>query len=92
MVRGLVFLGETDNLKGKIINIGNPDERKVIEVAQLIKKLTNSKSKIVFQPINEDDPKKRCPDITKAKNLLNWQPEINLETGLKETIKYFKNL
>lgn len=92
MVSGLVSLGETDNLKGKIINIGNPDERKVIEVAQLIKKLTNSDSKIVFRPINEDDPKKRCPDITKAKNLLNWQPKIDLEEGLKKTIEYFKNL
>ncbi|MDO9027354.1 MAG: GDP-mannose 4,6-dehydratase [Candidatus Roizmanbacteria bacterium] len=92
MVAGLAALGETNNLKGEIINLGNPDERKVIEVAQLIKRLTNSLSEIVFQPIGEDDPKRRCPDITKAKKLLNWQPKIGLEKGLKKTIKYFKNL
>lgn len=92
MVAGLAALGETNNLKGEIINLGNPDERKVIEVAQLIKRLTNSLSEIVFQPIGEDDPKRRCPDIAKAKKLLNWQPKIGLEEGLKKTIKYFKNL
>jgi len=92
MVAGLVLLGEIKNLKGEIINLGNPDERKVIDVAVLIKKLTNSKSKIVFQSICEDDPKRRCPDIAKAKKLLEWQPKINLEEGLKLTIDYFKNL
>ena len=92
MVNGLVNLGEIDNLKGEIINIGNPDERKVIDVAQLIQKLTNSSSKIVFKPIPEDDPKKRCPDITKANKLLHWQPKIKLEDGLKLTIEYFKKI
>lgn len=92
MVNGLVALGETKNLKGEIINLGNPDERKVIDVARLIKKLTYSKSKIVFQSICEDDPKRRCPDIAKAKKLLGWQPKINLEEGLKLTISYFMSL
>ena len=91
MVTGLVLLGENKNLKGEIINLGNSDERKVVNVAQLIKKLTNSNSKIVFQPIGEDDPKKRCPDIAKAKKLLGWQPKINLEEGLKLTIQYFRS-
>lgn len=92
MVSGLVSLGETKNLKGEIINLGNPDERKVIDVAKLIKKMTHSNSEIISLPIAEDDPKKRCPDITKAKKLLNWQPKINLEEGLKMTIDYFKSL
>lgn len=92
MVNGLVQLGILNNLKKEIINIGHPEERKVIEIAQLIKKLTNSNSEIVFRPINEDDPKKRCPDITKAKKLLNWQPKIDLEEGLKLTIEYFKSI
>ncbi len=92
MIDGLVLLGEKKQLNGQVINLGNPDERKVIEIAYLIKKMTNSSSKIVFCPIDKDDPKKRCPDITKAKKLLSWSPQIKLEDGLKLTINYFKNL
>ncbi len=92
MAGGLISMGETKNLKGQIINLGNPDEKKIIEVAQLIKKLTGSKSEIVYKPIGEDDPKRRCPDISKAKRILQWQPKIKLEDGLKLTIDYFKNL
>lgn len=92
MVKGLVSMGEINNLKGEIINIGNPDERKVIDVARLIKKLTNSRSKIVFKSIPEDDPRRRNPDITKAKKLLTWEPKIKLEDGLKLTIKYFQSI
>lgn len=92
MVKGLVRLGTLGNLKKEIINIGNPEEKTINEIAQLVKKLTHSSSKIVFRPIGQDDPKKRCPDISKAKKLLNWQPEINLEKGLKLTIEYFKSI
>lgn len=92
MISGLVKLGETKNLKGEIINLGNPDERKIIDIAMLIKKMIKSKSKISFLPIGEDDPKKRCPETTKAKKLLNWKPKINLNQGLKLTIEYFKNI
>jgi dTDP-glucose 4,6-dehydratase len=73
------------------INLGNPQEMKIIDFAYLIKKLTNSKSKIVFKPLPQDDPKQRRPDITKAKRLLKWEPKVSLETGLKLTIEYFKN-
>ncbi|MBW7960301.1 GDP-mannose 4,6-dehydratase [Patescibacteria group bacterium] len=92
MVDALVKTGETEGLRGEIINIGNPDERKVIEVAKLIKKLTNSGSNIEFKPICEDDPKIRCPDIGKAKRILNWNPKVSLEEGLQITINYFKNI
>jgi dTDP-glucose 4,6-dehydratase len=73
------------------INLGNPQEMKIIDFAYLIKKLTKSKSKIVFKPLPQDDPKQRRPDITKAKRLLKWEPKVSLETGLKLTIEYFEN-
>lgn len=92
MIYGLVKLGEKKNIQGTIINLGNPDERKVIDVAYLIKKMTNSKSKIVFKKKMEDDPKQRKPDITRAKKILNWQPKISLEKGLRLTINYFKKI
>ncbi|OGK36654.1 hypothetical protein A3F03_00915 [Candidatus Roizmanbacteria bacterium RIFCSPHIGHO2_12_FULL_41_11] len=90
LVKGLHLLGAKDSLKGEIVNLGNPDERTVLEMAKLIKQLTDSSSEIVFQPIEDDDPKKRKPDITKAKTLLDWEPKIGLEDGLKQTINYFK--
>lgn len=72
------------------INLGNPAEFTVKELADKILSLTNSKSGIKFLPLPEDDPKKRQPDITKAKNLLNWQPAIPLDEGLKRTIPWFE--
>lgn len=92
MVQGLVNFGVMDNLEKEIINIGNSEEKTVLEIAEIIKKLTQSKSRIVFDPICPDDPKKRCPDLTKAKKLLNWNPKVNLEVGLKYTIEYFKSI
>ncbi len=74
------------------INLGNPQEMRIIDFAYLIKKLTGSKSKIIFKPLPQDDPRQRKPDITKAKKLLNWQPKVSLEEGLKLTIEYFKKL
>lgn len=72
------------------VNLGNPDERPVLEVAEYIIKKTKSKSKIKFLPLPEDDPKQRKPDITRAKKFLNWQPTISFEEGLEKTIKWFK--
>ena len=73
------------------INIGNPTERTMLEFAKEIKRLTNSKSEIVFEPLKTpDDPKQRKPDITKARTLLGWEPKVSLEDGLKETIAYFQ--
>ncbi|UCC95540.1 MAG: SDR family oxidoreductase [Candidatus Omnitrophota bacterium] len=72
------------------LNLGNPCEFKIIDLAQIILKLTKSKSKLKFLPLPEDDPKKRCPDIGKVKTLLGWQPEVGLEDGLAKTIEYFR--
>jgi UDP-glucuronate decarboxylase len=72
------------------VNIGNPREFTVLELAELILKLTGSKSKIEYQPLPSDDPKQRQPNIDLARAKLAWQPTIPLEDGLKETIKYFK--
>jgi UDP-glucuronate decarboxylase len=72
------------------INLGNPDEFTMLELANIIISLTNSKSKIVFKHLPQDDPKQRQPDISKAKKYLNWQPNIKLKDGLIKTIEYFK--
>jgi UDP-glucuronate decarboxylase len=74
------------------VNIGNPGEFTMLELAELTLKLTGSKSKIVFRPLPQDDPKKRKPDITLAKGKLGWEPQVPLDEGLKRTIAYFKEL
>jgi UDP-glucuronate decarboxylase len=71
------------------INLGNPDEVSVATIANKIIQLTGSKSKLVFEKLPEDDPKRRCPDISKAKNILKWKPRIKLDDGLRKTIEYF---
>ena len=72
------------------VNIGNPCEFTILECARLVQKITGSASPIRFQPLPEDDPKQRRPDITKAKRLLGWEPKIDLETGLKLSLDYFQ--
>ena len=71
-------------------NIGNPSEFTILECAELVLKVTGSNSRIVFESLPVDDPKQRCPDITKAKQLLGWEPKIDLETGLKLSMDYFR--
>jgi len=73
------------------INLGNPLEFKILDLAHLIIKLTESKSKIIFKPLPQDDPCRRKPDIRKAKKILNWKPKVNLEEGLIRTITWFRN-
>lgn len=90
LVDGLVKTMKTeDNFIGPL-NLGNPDEISINELASIILKLTNSKSNIEFYKLPEDDPKKRCPDISLAKNIINWYPSCTLEKGLLKTINYFK--
>ena len=72
------------------INIGNPREFTVIELARLILKLNNTKSRIIFKPLPQDDPRQRKPDITKARKFLKWQPKVGLEEGLARTMEWFR--
>lgn len=72
-------------------NIGNPDEFTILEFAELVLKLTDSKSELTFRPLPQDDPKQRRPDIGKAQRVLGWEPKIKLEEGLKPTLEYFAN-
>jgi len=74
------------------VNIGNPNEFTILELAQTIIELTNSKSKLIFLPLPEDDPMQRQPDITLAKEKLNWEPKVSLKNGLNKTIQYFDTL
>jgi UDP-glucuronate decarboxylase len=87
-VRGLVSLMNSDFFGP--VNIGNPRETTVMAIAEKIMELTGSKSTIVFKPLPEDDPQRRCPDISRAKQVLSWEPCVNLEDGLKKTIDWFK--
>jgi dTDP-glucose 4,6-dehydratase len=72
------------------VNIGNPHEFTILECAQMVLKVTGSKSPIRYEPLPQDDPKQRCPDISKARRLLQWEPQIDLETGLRKSLEYFK--
>jgi len=74
------------------VNIGNPGEFTMLQLAEMVLKLSNSKSKIIYQSLPSDDPKQRQPNIDVAKTKLGWQPKVNLEDGLKETIAYFKRM
>ena len=90
MVQGLIKLMNSTHIMP--INLGNPVELTVMQLVNYIKKLTNSHSDILYTPLPKDDPKQRKPDITKAHEILDWEPTINLETGLKRTIQYFSEL
>jgi UDP-glucuronate decarboxylase len=90
LVEGLIRLMNHETVEGPV-NLGNPDEYTILELAQKTLELTASKAKLVYRPLPEDDPKQRCPNISKARKLLDWQPTVPLITGLQETIAYFKN-
>ena len=90
LVEGVVKLAASD--VNEPVNIGNPLELSIVEMAQLIIQATGSRSKIVYQPLPIDDPKVRRPDITLAKARLDWSPQVNLAQGLEETVTYFRNV
>lgn len=93
LVEGLIRLMFYENTKGEIVNLGNPNEHSVTEYANIVKRLTGSTSNIInTEELPEDDPTKRCPDITKAKELIQWEPKVELEDGLKIMIDYVKNI
>lgn len=91
LVKGIIKMMNTEGFYGPV-NLGNPSERTVKNLADLIIGMTNSKSKIVYMPLPSDDPVKRKPDISLAKEKLDWQPVVNIEQGLEKTIDYFKTL
>lgn len=92
LVEGAIRLMNTpDSITGPI-NIGNPGEFTILELARKVIEMTGSKSKIVFQPLPSDDPMQRQPNIAKAKSILNWEPRIQLEEGLARTIAFFKTV
>lgn len=91
LVDGLLKAAFSDKTDGEVFNLGNPDERKVIDIALLVKKLINSNSNIEYSPLPQDDPARRCPDITKARKELKWEPAVTLESGLEKTIEYYRS-
>jgi len=88
LVDGILRL--LDSSEHEPTNIGNPQEITIKEFAERIRRLTGTKSELIFKPLPQDDPKQRCPDITKARRILKWEPKINLEEGLKLTLEYFQ--
>jgi dTDP-glucose 4,6-dehydratase len=88
LVNGIIKLMLSDT--NDPVNIGNPREMTIEEIAKTIIQMTGSKSSIVYKPLPTDDPKVRQPDITRARTLLNWEPKVTLEQGLVETINYFR--
>ena len=90
MVEGLIqMMNGPDDFIGPV-NLGNPHEFSMLQLAEVITRLTGSRSKIIFKPLPQDDPLQRCPDIDLAREKLDWEPKIDLEEGLRRTIEYFK--
>jgi UDP-glucuronate decarboxylase len=92
LIEGFIRLMNSDASVTGPINLGNPGEFTMIELAENIIELTNSSSELIFKPLPEDDPKQRRPDITLAKQHLDWEPQIALREGLAKTIEYFDGL
>ncbi|MDF1735853.1 MAG: SDR family oxidoreductase [Minwuia sp.] len=92
LVRGLISLMETDDSVTGPVNIGNPGEFSILELAEKVLEQVGGDSNLVREPLPSDDPMQRCPDITRARNLLNWEPTIPLAEGLIPTIAYFREL
>lgn len=90
-VAGVLFLLTNEKARGEVVNVGNSEEVAILELAQRIKRLTNSVSPIAFHSLPKDDPKRRCPDIDKAQMLLRWKPKISLDAGLWRTTIWFKS-
>ena len=90
LIRGMMLMMEQDQEIGPV-NLGNPGEFTMLELAQeVLRAIPESQSKIVHVPLPQDDPKQRCPDITKAKALLNWSPTVDLRQGLAKTVTYYR--
>jgi UDP-glucuronate decarboxylase len=92
LLDGIVQLMASDPEFSGPVNLGNPHECTMLELAQIITELCNSRSNIVFEPLPSDDPARRCPDITLARAMLQWEPKVSLRDGLARTIEYFDRL
>ena len=92
LVEAIVRMMATGHAVTGPINLGNPDEFTVAELAELVLELTGSRSKLVYHPLPQDDPRQRCPDISAAEAVLDWRPSVALRDGLVETISYFRSL
>jgi len=90
-ISGILKVASNPKAKGEVFNVGNPEEITIRTLAEKVKTLTKSTSRIVHKPLPEDDPKRRCPDIRKARNLLDWSPRVRLEEGLQKTIEWFRS-
>ncbi|MGH7202211.1 MAG: UDP-glucuronic acid decarboxylase family protein [Planctomycetaceae bacterium] len=91
LIRGMMAMMEQDGETGPV-NLGNPTENTMIELAEAVLKTTGSQSHLEHRPLPADDPRRRCPDITKARSLLGWSPQVDLATGLKHTVAYYREL
>jgi len=92
LVEGIMGAMFTDGTSGEVINLGNPEEYRMIDLAGKIKDMTGATSEVVFQELPPDDPEVRRPDITKAKTLLSWEPKVSVTEGLQKTIAYYRSL
>ena len=92
LINGLILAMFKPQTKGEVINLGNPEEYTILQLAKIITRLMKTKDEISFKPLPIDDPTNRCPDISKAKKILGWQPKIPLKTGLLKTIEYFRRI
>jgi nucleoside-diphosphate-sugar epimerase len=88
-VTGLLLLAISNNAVGEVVNVGNPQEITILELSEQIKEITKCKSELTFHPLPKDDPKRRCPDLTKLEKLVKWKPKLKVEDGVKKTITWF---
>lgn len=92
LIEGIIKAMESENTKGEVFNLGNEEEFTILELAEVVKKITGSGSEIKFvEELPEDDPLRRKPDISKAKKVLNWEPKIKLEEGLRKLVEHLKS-
>ena len=89
IVRGLLLIISSKRMKGEIMNLGSQHETTILELADRIRVMVHGNPRITFHPIRLDDPKRRCPDISKAREVLGWEPEVSLDDGLRRTIRWF---
>ena len=90
LIEGMIRMMNTENDFTGPINLGNPEEFTILELARKVIEMTGSKSEVIFKPLPHDDPRQRKPDISLARKMLNWEPKISLDDGLGHVINYFK--